>query len=207
MKMFTRLFFLALFLSNSSTVFGEPGKTQFTQENIYKHFRYVTSPKETMINVQKAALWLSKKGKSGLKEFDKPVSKWNNLDGYHSFMAVSDCSQGSLVSHPNPQLHRMKKIKNLIAQFKDFSGRAVQLDLCLRMQKNPRGAWVATTQTFIRSTTLVKEPMLLFQFGIRVPGYPWEVYGVLPGNADSQESPDQFVSERNALVNEWSIIN
>lgn len=179
---------------------------EFTKESILKHFRYHYSPKEAFDTVQKAALWLSEKGEAGLEAFSKPNSEWNNLDGYHLQLQVHKCDEGMVFRHPNPKLKRIVGVPNLASKFKDHSGKLIGLVHCKKMLENPKGAWEVTYTTFNKSSTGVEDVVEQFQFGVGVPGYPWQVVSHLPYQVDSPEELEKVAEELNALVDEWSFI-
>ncbi|MGL1862755.1 MAG: hypothetical protein OCC46_09575 [Pseudodesulfovibrio sp.] len=178
-----------------------------TKDELLAHFRYTTSPRTAFDHIQKAALWLSKQGKAGLDEFSKPYSQWNHLDGSTIQVQLWKSDECMVLRHPNPDLQHIVGVSKLGDGFKDHSGKLVALEQCTKLFNSPKGAFSATFTTYIKSVTGIEEPMYQLNFGVGVPGYPWQVVGHMPYQADSAEEMHKVVEDLNALVDEWSIID
>lgn len=200
------LIILALIFLAHGALAAEDVQPKFTKNELYKHFRYTLSPKEAFDFVQQAAVWLSEQGEAGLDEFGKPFSKWNHMDGTKIQLGVWNAEKGMILRHCNPKLQHLVGIPNLTHKVKDHSGRLGGLVLRNKLLKNPKGAWTTWYSTFILSATGVEEPMYLLNFGVGVPGYPWQVTAYFPYEVDSLEELQEVVDDLDALVEQWSTI-
>ncbi len=180
-----------------------------TIEAVYKHFRYTSSPKAALRFAQEAALWLSEQGEAGLPEFDKPGTRWGmgQVTGRDLSAFVIDCSQGMVVTHPNPRLHKLKHIEGLAKSFKDFQGRLVALDCCQKVEQQPKGVFCTTYTVWVRSVTGLRDPQYMFRISVKVPNLPYEIVVALPYEASSRDELDMMAAELTMLVDDWSLID
>jgi hypothetical protein len=122
------------------------------------------TPQEVYDKVVEAAGFLSKAGKDGLKEFEKPQGRfvWKN-----SYVWVTECEGIYCSLGPQSQLSGLG-----ISKVKCYkTGKFYILILCDRVQANPRGAWVE----YWWPKPGLEKPQRKVSFMKQVPGQPYQV--------------------------------
>ncbi len=198
---------LTIFVLGISISYAEGKKKKFTLESLRTHFEQTLSPKEQFHDTQRAALWFAKVGtKKALATFNHAPNEWHKLDGYHHFFVVLNCKEGHAAAHPNPPIRKAVVGKpNMIPKVRDHAGKATMTELCVKIAKQPKGAWIASHTTFVFSATKIPAHYT-YAFGLKVPGLPYEVISWSPVRANSLVEAEAKAAALNKRVEEWSII-
>lgn len=206
MKTGFRLFFSVIVFILYSFSINATEKRTFTIDGIYKHFAYHYSPKDLFINLQRAALWLSIQGEKGLPKFNEHNTQFQIYDGDHPFIMVMNCSNGTVLTHPNSVNRKVVANKpDLLKIAKDHSGKLHAVEACTKVKSQPKGAWISTYSTWMKTLTGLG-PIYMAMATVKVPDTEYEVVSWLPWKANSIEEVDLVVEDLNNLVEEWSII-
>ncbi len=188
-------------------------KDKYSTELLIRYFESRYTPKDLLHKAQKEAMYLEKQcitGESACKkaidEFNKPFTKWNQLDGFSPFSQIHNYDKGSVEAHPNPKLHKLRHIENLVYKFKDHSGRICVLPGFKKIKDQPHGVWIVQYTTFINAATKIATPLYLYDVLVDVPGTPYHVSAVMPARGNSIEEMDKMVEYLDSMTEFWSIM-
>ncbi len=128
------------------------------------------------------------------------------MNGLEAFSQIHNFEKGSVEAHPNPGLHKLRFVENLVQKFKDHSGRICVLEGFNKLPDQPEGVWIMQYSTFIRSKTKTSMPLYLLNIFVKIPGTPYLVSTLMPYRANSIEEADLTVSYLDSMVKYWSLM-
>jgi hypothetical protein len=122
------------------------------------------TPKEVYRKVTEAAQFLSREGKSGLKEFENANGRFVWKD---SFVWVTECEKNYCLPTPGS-----KDLGLNLSQMKCYqTGKLYILSLCDQVADNPGGAWVE----YWLPREGFDKPQRKVSFMMQVPNSPYQV--------------------------------
>ncbi len=188
-------------------------KDAFTIELLYRYFESRYTPRDFLIMTQKRALYIAgefgksrEEGLAAIDEFNRPFTRWNQLDGFHPQFNVNNNEKGSAVANPNFRLHKMRNVDGLLLKFKDHAGRLVGAEGFNRLKTRPNGAWFFQYSTFVKSETKVASPFFSLDVLVNVPGTKYHVQGAMPFKQHSLEEVELTVEYLDKMTPVWSIM-
>ncbi len=204
--------FLALPIGGAS---DETSSTDaFAIELLYTHFESRYTPKDLLHKAQKEAMYIGgefKKGKeagmAAIKEFNVPLSRWVTLDALSPYSHIQNYEKGWVEAHPNPALHKILFIEDLVYRFKDHAGRLCILEGFEKLDKQPEGIFIFQYTTWTRSVTKIKSPLYILCAYVRIPGTMYHVSTNMPFRGSSLEEMEKTIAHLDKMLPGWSLMN
>ncbi len=205
-----RIMVFFIVLSLAGPVFCAEKERPFADKaKLYNHFKEPSLLKDLYFRAKDLSVWISKECAKDEKScqavmgvLSQPFSQWNDLDAKSGFRALTDCSKGLFLTHPNPALQKVVGIP-FINKIRDINGKLWFLSLCDGLQSNPDGFWDSQYTSWCLSITGINEVWLVHLL-IQVPGTDYQVISFIPYHSKSPMRISARVSELNELLKTWA---